>query len=260
MSRRGIRWGAVLLLGSLLAVVGCSNEDSTKTASGSNKSTGSNSSSGQFADLKKISAPSPCTNDPGMSDSQILVGGIAPETGPEALSFGPAEDGVKARFDMANSTNELGSRKIVYKPLDDAGDATRNTETARQLVESEKVFGIVEISDKSGSSAQYLHDKGIPVTGWHVGVPAWSVHPNMFTFRSPAAADQAKEYTTRNPELIKKLGGTKLALVGGNNQSSATFMDRIAKTVKTTNTGEVVYKNTSVPVGSTDFTAVVQRI
>lgn len=250
---------AALGLVVALAALGCSNEtDDTTDASSSRTTTAG--AKGPFADLQRVEAPNPCTTDPGVSASEITVGGLFPESGPRATSFQPAEDGVKARFAKANQEGELGARKIVFKPVDDGSDAARNGEAARQLVESEKVFGIVEISDQADGSASYLRDKGVPVTGWHVGRPVWSVDENMFTFRLPPAADQDKTYTTRNADLLHELGGTKVALVGGGNQSSAAFMNRIKKTVDTRSDLKVVYETTDVQSGNTEFTSVVQRI
>jgi ABC-type branched-subunit amino acid transport system substrate-binding protein len=82
----------------------------------------------------------------------------------------------------------------------------------------------------------------------------------MFTFRLPAAADPDKTYTDRNAQLFKKLGATKIALIGGGNQSSASFIDRVAKTVEKTDGLSLAYKVTDVVSGQQDFTAAVQRI
>ena len=36
------------------------------------------------------------------------------------------------------------------------------------------------------TSAEYLYDKGIPVVGWHLGLPAYGTYPNMFSWNSVA--------------------------------------------------------------------------
>lgn len=257
--RRSVRF-AVAAVAVAAVAVGCSNETSNTSASSGTTRTGNGAAKGAFADLKKVAEPNPCTADPGVTDTQIKVGGIFPESGARAVSFQPAEDGVRARFEKANQEKELGRRTVSFSTVDDASDAARNGEVARQLVESDKVFGIVEISDQAAGSAAYLHDKGIPVTGWHVGQPVWSTEDNMFTFRLPAAADPEKTYTDRNAQLFKKLGATKLALVGGGNQSSASFINRVAKTAEMAGGLSVAYKATDIPADQQDFTAVVQRI
>jgi ABC-type branched-subunit amino acid transport system substrate-binding protein len=253
---------AIALIASTIALAGCSNDtgsSSSKAAPGNNTGTTTAASDNPFANLKHIDAPNPCVLDPGVTATEIKIGGIVPESGAQAASFKPAEDGAKARFAKANSEGELGARKVTFVPHDDASDATRNAEAARQLVESDKVFAVLEASDKAAGSAQYLNDQKIPVTGWHVGVPAWAQHPNMFTFRQAASATPQAEYTDRTVQLLHKLGGSKVALVAGVNQSSVSYVERIEKTFKGTDLS-VAYKSIDTQPGNTEFTAIVQRI
>ncbi len=247
---------------ALIVLGACSNSSSSKSSNTTTTKSGSSgtSSTNQFANLTHVAAPTDCSNVPGVSPTEIRVGGIIPETGPEAVSFQSAEDGIKARFQAANDSGELGNRKLVFVPADDSSDPTKNQEVARQLVENDNVFGIIEISDKAAGSAAYLNQKGIPVGGWHLGIPVWGQDANMFTFRQPAAANPAKDYTTLNADLIEKLGGSKVALVGGVNQSSVTFTNQIASTVKANPKLSVVYQTNTVNPGDTQFTAIVQRI
>ena len=123
-----------------------------------------------FSKLKKINAPNPCSNDPGVSSNTIKVGAILPQTGASAPSFAASEDGMRARFNLANSSGELGKRKIDFTVADDAGDPARNVTAAQKLVEQDNVFGIIDNSLSADASAKYLNQKGIPVTGWHLGV------------------------------------------------------------------------------------------
>ncbi len=250
---------------ALLVLGACSNSSSSSSSkTTTTKKTGTTTAAGgsnQFAGLKKIAEPSaPCPAQPGVTDTEIKVGGLAPESGPKSVSFKSAEGGIKARFDLANQTGELGKRKIVYVPTDDAGDLTRNGEAARQLVENDKVFAIEAVTDQMDGSAAYLNQKGVPVVGWHVGIAAWSKFPNMFTFRSPPAADPAHDYSTRNADVIKNLGGTKVALIGGNTQSSATYIKQVAGAIAAVPSLKVVYQTNDVQPGDTQFTAIVQRI
>jgi branched-chain amino acid transport system substrate-binding protein len=236
--------------------VACSNEETSEGARTATSAPGAD----RFAGLRRVAEPDPCRLDPGVTDTEIKVGGLVPESGPRAISFQPSEEGIRARFAKANQDRELGNRTLVFRPLDDGSDAARNREVARQLVESEKVFGIIEMSDQADGSAQYLNEQGIPVVGWHVGRPVWSVYENMFAFRAPASAEPEKEYNTRNALLIKEYGGTNVALVGGGNQSSVLFMNRVEKVIDASDGLEVVYKTTDVVAGTTEFTAIVQRI
>jgi ABC-type branched-subunit amino acid transport system substrate-binding protein len=262
MAGSGLRATVVSLAAFSLVMTACSNDTSSGKASNNTTQTTipAAANQNQFADLKHIDEPNPCVNDPGVSASTIKIGTIAVETGPSAQSFKPAEDGIKARVEKANRTGELGSRKISLVTTDDAGDVAKNKEVARQLVESDKVFAIIEDSPVSNGSAAYLNEKGVPVAGWHVGLAEWSQFPNMFTYRWGKATDLKKNGTNRNGKLFKTLGATKIALVGINSQASTVFMNQIADVVSHTPGLEEVYKTTAVTPDERDFTGIVQRI
>jgi branched-chain amino acid transport system substrate-binding protein len=249
----------VIVAGLALGLASCSNT-SSKTGSGGSSTSGGSSSGNQFANLKKIAPPNPCVNDPGVTDSSIKIGVIAPETGPQAASFSDAITGIKARVAKANADAELGSRKVDLVVRDDAADQTKNLQQVRDLVENAKVWAIIEVTSASGGGAAYLNQHGIPVTGWHVGVPAWSIDANMFTFRLPTAADPGHVYNDRDASLMKREGVTKLALIGGGNAASADFLTRNKKAIAAVGGIKIVYDNESVPAGTSDFTAEAQAI
>lgn len=258
---RGTR--SVAVAATLLVVVAaaCSNSSKSSTASPSTASSGTGTSggSGPFANLVHVDAPNPCVLDPGVTSTTIKIGVIAPLTGPQAPSFSDAVTGIKARIDKANSSSEAGARKIDLVIRDDAADQTKNLQQVRDLVENAKVWAIIEVSSASGGGAAYAQQHGIPVTGWHVGVPAWSIDTNMFTFRLPTAADPGHVYNDRDATIMKNQGVTKVALIGGGNAQSVDFLTRNKQGFKTVGL-PVVYDNENVPAGTSDFTAEAQAI
>jgi ABC-type branched-subunit amino acid transport system substrate-binding protein len=202
----------------------------------------------------------PCTSDPGVSDTEIRVGAIIPSSGPSAASFAASRDGIEARIAKANAEGELGDRKLVLDVADDGADPARNVTAAQELVEQNEDFGVISVTTAADSSGGYLHDQGIPVTGWHLATAAWGRYKNMFGWRNSNAPDPATLFTTRNADGIKKLGGTKVALVGSNAGSSATFIEQVDTAVSKTKGLKVVYKTTDLSAGDRDFTAVAQKI
>lgn len=250
------RWTSLGAAAALVLAAACSND----TSNSSTTTTQAASRGATTTAPQRIEPPNPCVNDPGVTNSTIKIGAIIPTSGPSAASFADILTGLKARIAEANQTHELGNRTIVLDAKDDGGDITRNTEAARQLVESDKVFMIVEASPVANGSAQYLNQQGIPVTGWHLGLKEWSIYNNMFTFRLPAAADPAHDYSTLNNDFMKKMGATKIAVVGGMNASSATFVIQVAKSVKQLGDMQVVKEITDVPTDQTDFTSIAQDI
>ena len=255
--RRSAVVAGLAVMALLVSACGNSSKSSSSTPT---SSSGNTPTTDQFANLKQIATPDPCTLDPGVTDSTIKVGVIAPQTGPQAASFSDAITGIKARIDKANADGEAGARKIDLVVRDDAADQTKNLQQVRDLVESAKVWALVEVTSASGGGAAYLKDHGIPVTGWHVGIPAWSIDANMFTFRLPTAADPGHTYNNRDATIMKNAGVTKVALIGGGNAQSVDFLTRNKKAIATVPGLKVVYDNENVPAGASDFTAEAQAI
>jgi branched-chain amino acid transport system substrate-binding protein len=234
-----------------LVATACENDPETESGAPSDEG------SAQFDDLEPVAAPDPCENDPGVTDDTITVGGLMPKTGESAQSFSRAEDGIRARFELANQMDELDGRELELVVADDVGDTAQNLTAAERLVEQDDVFGIIEVSASADGSAQYLFDNDIPVTGWHVGQPVWGEYPNMFSFNG---IDPDNQQTTRNALVLNMLGATKVAVVGGGNPASVRFVEGIAESIDADPDLDIVYQTVDVPLGSTDFTGEVQRI
>lgn len=255
------RYGLIAAAAVLALFAGaCSNSSKSSSSSPTTPTSAGQTAAGPFANLVHINAPNPCVSDPGVSADSIKIGVIAPLTGPQAPSFSDAVTGIKARIDEANAAGEAGARKISLVVRDDAADQTKNLQQVRDLVENAKVWAIIEVSSASGGGAAYAEQHGVPVTGWHVGVPAWSIDTNMFTFRLPTAADPKHVYNDRDATIMKNQGVTKVALIGGGNAQSVDFLTRNKKAFQAVGGLPVVYDNENVPAATTDFTAEAQAI
>ncbi len=200
-----------------------------------------------------------CTSDPGITDSEIKVGAIIPTSGPSASSFSASLDGIQARFAKANAEGEVGDRTLVLDVEDDGADPARNLSAAQQLIEQDDVFGVISVTTASDSSGAYFEQQGIPVTGWHLGNSAWGKYKNMFGWRNSNSPDPSL-FTTRNADGIKKLGGTKVAIVGTSAASSATFVDQVEQAVEKTKGLKVVYKTADLTPADRDFTGIAAKI
>ncbi len=213
----------------------------------------------QFKNLKHIDAPSPCKNDPGVTDTEIKLGSIVPTSGPSA-TFASILDGIKARFAKANAEGELGKRKVTLVNEDDGADTARNVTAAQQLVEQEKVFAILPESGAGDASGKYLHDQGIPAVGWQLGLALYGTYTNFFGMQNANVKDIQTHYVARPIEAVKALGAKKIAVIGNSTGNAATFAEQNADSVKKTKGLELVYKTTDIPPGTTEFGAVVDQI
>lgn len=239
-----------LAVGLATAVAGTAGAESAVTTKQAEKG---------FKGLKPVKEPTNCPSQDGLTANEIKVGALIPNSGPSAASFGPARDGLEARIAKSNAEKETGSRAIKVVFADDAGDNGKNLTAAQQLVEQDKVWALVADSSAMDTSAEYLYDKGIPVVGWHLGLPAFGTYPNMFSWNS-VAQDVAGSYTTRTVDYMKQQGSKNVALVGSNQANSARVILQTADAVKRTKGLKNVYQTVDVPLGSAEFGAIAQQI
>ncbi len=100
---------------------------------------------------------------PGVTPTEIKVGGIFPLSGP-ASSIGLVGRGVLAYVQSINDRGGIGGRKINYIALDDAYSPPKAFEHARRLVESDDVAFLFSQLGTAGNTAvtKYLTAKGVP--------------------------------------------------------------------------------------------------
>ena len=197
--------------------------------------------------VKKAKAPKDGSDVPGVTDTDIKFGTIAPLTGQASGSgfFPQIVDGEEARINAANASGELGKRKITLVKVDDKGDTAQNVSGAQQPVQQDKVFAILSQSRGGTGSAEYLNQKRIPVVGWQLGMDVYGKYPNFFGFQNANAADIKSNYTTRNGEVMSKIGAKNHRPHRFQPGNSAISIEQIADGIKRVGKGmKVVYKST----------------
>jgi ABC-type branched-subunit amino acid transport system substrate-binding protein len=167
-------------------------------AAGACSTSGSSSSSPSGGDC----------SSPGVSQKEIKVGFIYPDTGLVAATAQPARAGAEARIALANADGGVHGRQIVIDWRDDASSPDTNFTAAKDLVENAGVFGLIEASGTTANSADYLSQKEVPVTGLALE-PVWSDHENMIAAVQP----YAKGSTTTFGDYVRQAGGRQAFLV-----------------------------------------------
>jgi branched-chain amino acid transport system substrate-binding protein len=146
--------GVVALVG-----VACDNEDSGGGSSSSDSDGGSR---------------------PGVTDTQIKVGGVVSETNLIGQPYEDTQRGVELYFEKINDeggVHGLELNSIGY--TDDQSNANANVAANRALVEEEKVFAVIPEATSTFTGAQYLAQQGTPTFGWNINAE-WSEGPNLF--------------------------------------------------------------------------------
>lgn len=112
------------------------------------------------------------TDTPGVSGSQILIGGTAPLTG-EASSAQAVSKGAEAYFKYVGA--KVNGRSISYKIVDDAYDPTRTVQAVRQLVEQDDVFAVFNTLGTNNNLAirDYMNQQKVPQLFVASGANTW---------------------------------------------------------------------------------------
>src|SRR4051812_8004090 len=92
-------------------------------------------------------------SDPGVSDTEILIGEVEPLTGPPALLGVAASIGHKIAIAEANNAGGINGRKIKIALEDDGYVSARTIQSVRKLIDVDKVFAMVGISGSGQSIA-----------------------------------------------------------------------------------------------------------
>ena len=113
--------------------------------------------------LLTLETPSLAADTPGVTPTEIKVGGIFPFSGP-ASSIGLVGRGVLAYVQSINDRGGINGRKINYIAYDDAYSPPKAVEHARKLVEADEVAFIFSQLGTPGNTAtaKYLKSKGVP--------------------------------------------------------------------------------------------------
>lgn len=100
---------------------------------------------------------------PGVSDSEIKIGNIAPYSGP-ASAFAAVAKTEAAYFQMVNEQGGVRGRKINFVSYDDGYSPPKTVEQARKLVESDEVFLLFNVIGTPGNAAiqRYVNARKVP--------------------------------------------------------------------------------------------------
>ena len=110
-----------------------------------------------------LSGSAAAAEEPGISETEIKVGGVFPFSGP-ASSIGLVGKGLIAYIQSLNDRGGVNGRKINYIAYDDSYSPPKAVEHVRKLVESDEVsfmFGQLGTPGIS-ATAKYLRAKGVP--------------------------------------------------------------------------------------------------
>lgn len=198
---------------------------------------------------------------PGVTDTEIRVGGVASKTNPLGGNYAAAFDGVKAYFEMVNSEGGVDGRELnlVAERDDQVGS---NRQEVQALISQEDIFAVLPVSVLLFTGADLLADAGIPTFGWNINAEWGSEDqpgaPNLFgekgsflcfTCASPAL-----------PWLARQVKAEKLGVLAYNVPQSTDCADGIEASFEKYPSAEIAFLDKSLQFGVTDLSAQVAQM
>jgi branched-chain amino acid transport system substrate-binding protein len=125
--------------------------------------------------------PAPVRAEDGVTDTQVLIGGTHPYSGP-AAAYGMIGKGIEAYFDYINAKGGVYGRKIVFKDMDDAYSPPQTVQLVKQLAEQDKVFAFFNTLGTAPNLAirPYLNGLKIPQLFVSTGATTWAMDAKQF--------------------------------------------------------------------------------
>ncbi len=158
---RNTRRAVLVALFAVVSLVAGACSNSETKAAPVTTNTGSDG-----ADVKNPGKNVP-VDAPGVTDTEIRVGGVASVTNPLGGKFGTAFDGVKAYFDMVNAKGGIYGRKLVLAAERDDKLGNNKVEVEGLLTQDD-VFAVLPVATLLFTGAQTLVDQNVPTFGWTI--------------------------------------------------------------------------------------------
>jgi ABC-type branched-subunit amino acid transport system substrate-binding protein len=203
----------------------------------------------------------PKVNQPGVTDTEIRVSGVASTTNPLGGLYGSSFDGVQAYFDMVNKQGGIYGRKLVQvKRHDD--QIGQNAREVEAILDQDNVFAVLPIATIAAfSGAPKLQEAKIPTFGWGIN-NEWVGPPNFFGHLA-AICNGSDCPGLTVPWVMKKLGKHKVGILGYNVPASADCIAGLKSSFKKygkSANAKIVYETKALSFGVTDLSTDVKSM
>ena len=242
-----------MVVGLVVAGTACGN---SSQSGGSDESGGSSGGDddGQVATV----------DEPGVSDTEIRVGGVASTTNPLDGKFGEAFDGVEAYFAMVNEDGGVHGRELVLAAQHD--DQVASNDTAIQsLLTQDDVFAVLPVASLLFTGADELVEAGMPTFGWTLN-PEWEgtaeePRENLFGQNGSFLCFGCASPVT--PYVAQEAGANRIGLLAYNVPQSADCAEGIERSFEEyqePGSPTVVFSDKSLTYGVADLSVQVSRM
>jgi branched-chain amino acid transport system substrate-binding protein len=152
--------------------------------------------------------------DPGVSDTEIVLGGTHPYSGP-ASAYGNIGKGIAAYFNYVNDKGGVNGRKIKYIDKDDGYSPPQAVQLVHQMVEQDKVFAIFDTLGTAVNTAirPYLNQQGVPHMFVATGASTWGKDANKFPWTIGWQPDYQAEAILYAQDILQSTPKAKIGVL-----------------------------------------------
>lgn len=139
-----------------VVLAACNDDEGSSSADSDKKDAGGTETSG---------------NAQGVTDDEILIGHLGPQTGPTAI-YDLTRKGIDSYLKYVNENGGVNGRQLKFIAYDDQYQPAKAVQLAQRLVEEDKVFAMVGNVGSANTMAikDYIVDKGLPMVLTGVGL------------------------------------------------------------------------------------------
>jgi len=200
-------------------------------------------------------------NATGVSDKEVKIGYISSQTGTAAATHKNAHRSCQARVDAENAKGGVNGRKVKVIAIDDKSSAA-NQSAAKELVENQNVFAVVDNSAFAFLAYRYLKDAKVPMIGGGFDGSYYydAGNENIISGLGNGTPVPGLTYDT-STKVMKQMGAKKVAAVGYSISPSSSESAKATETFGAKAQGlDGGYLNTTLDFGSTDIGPIVLGI
>ena len=178
--------------------------------------------------------------DPGVTDSEIMIGHSAPFSGP-ASAFGIYSRVEQAYFKAVNDRGGINGRKIKFVALDNGYNPPKALEASRKLVEEDGVFCEVgTVGTPTNSATQrYLNSKKVPQLLISAGGSKFN-DPKQYPWTVPFYPSFDVEAGGYAKYILKVKPNAKIAILYQNDDYGKDFLNGFKRALGQANTKMIV--------------------
>ena len=163
--------------------------------------------------------------DPGVSDTDIILGQTAPYSGPVS-GYGTFGKASLAYFAMINDQNGINGRKVKLISVDDGFSPPKTVERTRKLVESDNIFFDYAPVGTAPNLAvkKYLNDNKVPQLFLQSGIPSWN-DPSHFPWSMSGLPNYATEVRVFAKYILDTRPAARIAILYQNDDFGKEYLD-----------------------------------